>query len=343
VYPKFVLSIVVLGLIAPPLFPRTFAQVAPREASFQSLNFPDRYIRHRNSLGYVEPISDDLGKMDATWEIVPGLAGRCSSLESLNNPGHFLRHQGSRLKLAPFADDQLFRQDASFCMVPGLADVNATSFESVNYPHHFVRHRNFELWLDPFDGSDLFRRDATFRSASPVGRKSIPRRGRAEGELMIPLPPEVMEPSLKEGEVRVVVRYPKEYGDMAATVSACNAFSVMGATVLEPVPGGFGSEREVGGSYTRRGGVPISYGNYWLCSATISSLPLNRQLKVYIRVHPQDVWRTGQWTGGNNTQPPPRYERAIKPVFQSVTLTARRPSEMVMFDMVYAPPPSVPR
>ena len=160
---------------------------------------------------------------------------------------------------------------------------------------------------------------------------------------MIPLPPEVMEPPLKEGEVRVVVRYPKEYGDMANTVSACNAFSVMGATVLEPVPGGFGNEREVGGSYTRRGGMPISHGNYWLCSATISLLPLNRQLKVYIRVHPQDVWRTSPWAGGNNTQPPPRYERAITPVFQSVTLTARKPSDIVIFEMVYAPPPSMPR
>jgi len=176
--------------------------------------------------------------------------------------------------------------------------------------------------------------------AQVPSRRASPRR--ANRELMIPLPPEVMEPPLKEGQVRVIVRYPKEYGDTVDNFDACNAFSVMGATVLEPVPGGFGSEREVGASYTRHGGL-ISYGNYWLCSATISLLPLNRQLKVYIRVHPQDVFRTGKWAGGNNTQPPPRYERAITPVFQSVTLTARRPSEMVMFDMVYAPPPSMPR
>jgi len=162
-----------------------------------------------------------------------------------------------------------------------------------------------------------------------------------------PLPREVYEPALLPNQVRVVVRYSKEYGDMvpsgSITVSACNAFSVMGATVLEPVPGGFGNEREVGGSYVRKGGAPIDHGSYWLCVATIDNLPFDRDLKVYIRVHPQDVWRTGVWSGGTSVQPPPGYERTITPPFQSVRLTASKPSEVVIFDMVYAPLPSMPR
>lgn len=161
------------------------------------------------------------------------------------------------------------------------------------------------------------------------------------------LPAEVYDPPLRPNQVRVVVRYSKEYGNMvpsgAISVSACNAFSVMGATVLEPVPGGFGSEREVGASYVRKGGMPIDYGNYWLCAATIDSLPFDRDLKVYIRVHPQDVWRTGAWTGGTNMQPPAGYERTITPAFQTVRLTASKSSELVIFDMVYAPLPSMPR
>lgn len=161
------------------------------------------------------------------------------------------------------------------------------------------------------------------------------------------LPAEVNDPPLQRGQVRVVVRYSKEYGNMVPSgsfsVSACNAFSVMGATVLEPVPGGFGSEKEVGANYVRKGGMPIDYGNFWLCSATISDLPLDRDLKVYIRVHPQDVWRTGAWTGGTSPQPPAGYERTITPGFQTVRLTASKPSDLVIFDMVYAPLPSMPR
>jgi hypothetical protein len=144
-----------------------------QEVSFQSSNYPDRFIRHRNSLGFVEVIPDELGKNDATFKIVPGLAGRCVSFESHNYSNHFLRHQNSRLKLAQRSDDQLFRQDASFCMVSGLADSAGTSFESVNYPGHFLRHRNSELWLDRYDGSELFRKDATFRVAQPGGRVNV--------------------------------------------------------------------------------------------------------------------------------------------------------------------------
>ena len=167
------------------------------------------------------------------------------------------------------------------------------------------------------------------------------------GDIVRPLPSEVYDPPLLARQVRVVVRWSKEYGNMVSdggqSYSACNAFSVMGATVLEPVPGGFGNEREVGGSYARKGGMPIDFGNYWLCAATIYELPLDRDLKVYIRVHPQAVWRTGVWTGGTSMQPPPGSERTITPPFQTVRLTANKTSDIVIFDMIYAALPSMPR
>ncbi|HUQ99042.1 MAG TPA: AbfB domain-containing protein [Gemmatimonadaceae bacterium] len=138
-------------------------RAAGREVSFKSVNFGDRYIRHRNSLGFLEPVpyTDFLGQKDATFNIVPGLAGKCSSFESYNFPGQFLRHQSTRLKLSPRSNDQLFREDATFCLVQGLAG-SGSSFESVNYPGQYIRHRNFELWLARFDGTDQFRKDATF-------------------------------------------------------------------------------------------------------------------------------------------------------------------------------------
>lgn len=143
-----------------------FSQASAAQAinSFRSLNYPDRYIRHRMSLGYIDPIvaNDKLGRKDATFRIVPGLAGKCRSFESVNYPAHYLRHQNYRLKLHKLADEQLYKEDATFCFVEGLANSDARSFESVNYPKHYIRHSNFELWLAQPDGSALFKKDATF-------------------------------------------------------------------------------------------------------------------------------------------------------------------------------------
>jgi len=158
-----------------------------KEVSFQSSNYSDRYIRHRNALGFIEPATDDLAKQDASFKIVPGLAGRCVSLESHNFSNHFLRHERYRLKLALATDEQLFREDATFCIVTGLADANGVSFESVNSSNnYYIRHRNFELWLDRYDGSDVFRKDATFVVRLPVsaghrigvGKVKLPSSGR---------------------------------------------------------------------------------------------------------------------------------------------------------------------
>jgi hypothetical protein len=143
---------------------------AQEPSSFRSLNYPDRYIRHRLSLGYIDRIvaSDGVGRKDATFRLVSGLAGRCRSFESVNYPGSFLRHQNYRLKLAKQTDDQLFKDDATFCVVSGLANSEGRSFESVNFPQHYIRHSNFELWLGKSDGSQSFKKDATFFFSPPL-------------------------------------------------------------------------------------------------------------------------------------------------------------------------------
>jgi hypothetical protein len=159
--------------------------------SFQSSNYPTYYIRHRNSLFRIDKIraNDKLGRNDATFRRVAGLAGRCDSFESMNYPGHFLRHQNFRLKLAKRTDDQLFKDDSTFCLVRGLYGSGGHSFESVNLPRHYVRHRNFELWLDRPDGSTLFRRDATF-TKSPDLINNSPAVIIDEGTRLNPVPPE---------------------------------------------------------------------------------------------------------------------------------------------------------
>jgi hypothetical protein len=151
------------------LFQLSHAQEPP-PSSFRSWNHPDRYIRHRSFLGYIDPISagDMPGRRDATFTLVPGLAGKCRSFEAVNYTGYFLRHQDYRLKLAKRTDDELFKQDATFCVVSGLANSDGRSFESVNFPHHYIRHSNFELWLGKADGSPLFAKDATFIISPPL-------------------------------------------------------------------------------------------------------------------------------------------------------------------------------
>ena len=168
-YFKVALRFVVLtfALLLPALAAMTYAQ--GREASLKSWNFQTRYIRHRNSLGFLDEIRDRLGKKDASFRIVPGLAGTCSSFESMNYPGHYLRHENFRIKLARNSDDELFKKDATFCMKRGLANSSWTSFASYNFPDHYIRHSNFELWIARFENTSLFRKDATFLITAPGG------------------------------------------------------------------------------------------------------------------------------------------------------------------------------
>ena len=163
-------AVVSLSLLLSPL---SRAQDA---SSFRSWNFPERYIRHRMLLGYLDRVvaSDKLARKDATFRLVPGLAGRCISFESVNYPGHFLRHEHYRVKLAKQVNEQLFREDATFCVVPGLAGSAGRSFESVNFPKHYVRHSDFNLWLAKSDGSPLFRKDATFLISPPLTENPPP-------------------------------------------------------------------------------------------------------------------------------------------------------------------------
>lgn len=169
-YSRAILKCLIVGAAVSSFLVLSQLSYAQDPSSFRSWNYPDRYIRHRLSLGYIDKIvtRDSLGRKDATFRLVPGLAGKCRSFESVNYPGHFLRHQNYRLKLAKQTSDKLFKEDATFCVVLGLASSQDRSFESVNFPKHYIRHSNFELWLAKSDGSPLFKKDATFIVSPPL-------------------------------------------------------------------------------------------------------------------------------------------------------------------------------
>jgi len=140
--------------------------------SLRSVNFPDRYVRHRDNLGYLDPLSASSAAADrqsATFTIGAGLAnGSCYSLQSINPTGRYLRHYNNRLILSTNDGTATFRSDATFCGRAGLSG-SGTSFESYNYPGFYLRHYNYELRIDRNDGNTALQSDASFTVTSPLG------------------------------------------------------------------------------------------------------------------------------------------------------------------------------
>lgn len=134
--------------------------------SFQSINFPGRFIRHRNWLGELTTVTSELDRRDATFLIRPALDGTAgaNSLESIHLPGHFLRHKDFKIRLDKNDNLAQFKKDASFL---GLSLVTQrtllpTTLESTNVRGHYIRHSNFKLVLSRNDGSNAFWQDAPF-------------------------------------------------------------------------------------------------------------------------------------------------------------------------------------
>ncbi len=95
-------------------------------------------------------------------QIQPGIN---YSFESYNYPGKFIRHKNFLGHLDPEDGTELFGKDATFKVVPGLADNKQVSFESTNYPGYYLRHQGFRLKLQRYttdSNRTLFQKDATF-------------------------------------------------------------------------------------------------------------------------------------------------------------------------------------
>ncbi|MGW0218602.1 glycoside hydrolase family 43 protein [Micromonospora chokoriensis] len=140
----------------------------PNWVRLKSSNFPDRYVRHLNGVGRIDPYPFD-PYQDQMWRMVPGLADSAGvSFESVNRPGNFLRHSGYAIRLEPNNNTATFRADATFQRTAGLADSAWTSFRSYNFPDRYLRHSNSLLRIDPLSASSSAadRQDATFRITS---------------------------------------------------------------------------------------------------------------------------------------------------------------------------------
>lgn len=129
----------------------------------QSFNFQTSYVRHQNTVGRID--SSVTPFYDSLFRVVPGLAssgGGLVSFESVNFPGRFIRHRNNQIFVEQNDNTALFRADATFRQVAGLASSSWSSFQSYNFPTRYIRHRNFVLYSEvPSTATD--RADATFR------------------------------------------------------------------------------------------------------------------------------------------------------------------------------------
>jgi hypothetical protein len=87
------------------------------QVAIRSVNFPDRYLRHRQFRVWLEGGTDQLFQQDSTFFFERGLADpEGVSFRSVNYPDRYIRHRDFHLWVEAPADsaDEAFRNDATF-------------------------------------------------------------------------------------------------------------------------------------------------------------------------------------------------------------------------------------
>ncbi|SHJ86497.1 Glycosyl hydrolases family 2 [Nocardiopsis flavescens] len=85
----------------------------------------------------------------------------------VTTPGHgdrYLRHREGLAHTEPVDDSgsDVLKADATWRIVPGLADGSCVSFESRNFPGEHLRHKDSRVGREASDGGTLFAEDATW-------------------------------------------------------------------------------------------------------------------------------------------------------------------------------------
>ncbi|MGZ9935101.1 AbfB domain-containing protein [Streptomyces sp. NC-S4] len=89
-------------------------------------------------------------KEDATWFVVPSLAGEagCYSFESARRPGHYLMADRQSFRVRSAADDRSaeFRESASWCVRPDWDGTGPVSLSWAADRNKYLGHRNGEVY-----------------------------------------------------------------------------------------------------------------------------------------------------------------------------------------------------
>lgn len=100
------------------------------QVALRSVNFPDRFLRHRDFRIHLEGPAgpgDSIWMLDSTFSFEQGQADRTGvSFRSVNFPDRYLRHRDFHLVLEPQSGpgDELFRRDATFRRKPAMVNID---------------------------------------------------------------------------------------------------------------------------------------------------------------------------------------------------------------------------
>ena len=140
--------------------------------SFESRNFPGRFLRHRAYRVYSEASTGGTFNADATFCARPGLSGGGTSLESANMAGYFLRHRSDEVWMDQNTGGT-FANDATWSVTNGWwrsgADLPVGQRRSFRvttpgYDTRYLRHRDGLARTDVITTGSVAsdRLDATF-------------------------------------------------------------------------------------------------------------------------------------------------------------------------------------
>ena len=93
------------------------------------------------------------------------------SIRSYNYPHHFIRHRNFFGEITRI-NSSLDEKDATFKIVPGLANSRCVSFVSLNYPGYYLRYQNYRIKLHKKHDDTLFKKDVTFKIVSGLADSS---------------------------------------------------------------------------------------------------------------------------------------------------------------------------
>lgn len=98
----------------------------------------------------------------ASAEVAPGPASL--RVTTTGYTDRYVRHSGGAgyTAVVTGSSDDLLKADATWTVVPGLADPSCYSFASANYPDQYLRHQAYRVRLGTDDGTALMHADATW-------------------------------------------------------------------------------------------------------------------------------------------------------------------------------------
>ncbi|BAQ47088.1 MULTISPECIES: AbfB domain-containing protein [Methylobacterium] len=136
--------------------------------SLQASNYTTSYLANVGGTARLVVPASAADRQQATFRLMPGLAGQGVSFQSSTASGQYLRHQNFQIYQQANDGGDVFKRGATFTPRAGLAGNcgcntgPCTSYESIDWPGYYLRHQNFSFYIAQSDGGDLFKQDASF-------------------------------------------------------------------------------------------------------------------------------------------------------------------------------------